>query len=273
MGYEKMKNEYLPIIAKIESFKEEARDIRTFVFSVSNENCFAYKPGQFMMFSVFGYGEAAFAFSSFPARDGKIEVTVAKVGKLTTQLFSMKPGDKLGIRGPFGNGFDINALKNRDSIIVAGGMGMGALKPLVEALILERKSFGRIDILFGARTPQDMPFKDDINLWSEKNDVNIETTVDFPDENWKGKKGVVGLLLDNFKINPLGTTAFVCGPNAMLSSVFSSLLKNGLDKRDIITSLERQMKCGIGFCGHCRIDDKYVCTDGPVFRYDEIELL
>lgn len=266
-----MTNEYIPIIAKIESFKEEAGDIRTFVLSVSAGNCFTFKPGQFIMLSVFGYGEAAFAPSSFPVKDWEFKITVAKVGKLTTQLFAMKPGDKLGIRGPFGNSFDIDAVKNRDIILVAGGMGMGALKPLIEALILERKSFRGIDILFGARSPQDMPFKDDINLWSGKNDVGVKTTVDFPDASWEGENGVVGLLLDNLEINPLNTTAFVCGPDAMLGSVFAGLLKKGLDKSHIITSLERQMKCGIGFCGHCRIDDKYVCTDGPVFRYDEIE--
>ena len=266
-----MTNEYLPIITNIESFKEEAENIRTFVFSVPVENCFDFKPGQFTMLTVFGYGEAAFAPSSFPLKEGRIKITVAKVGKLTAQLFSMKPGDKLGIRGPFGNSFDIDAVRKRDIIVVAGGMGMGALKPLIEALILERKSFGKIDILFGARTWKDMPFKDDINLWSERNDVRVETTVDFPDENWKGKKGVVGLLLDNLKINPHNTTAFVCGPDVMLDSIFASLIRKDMRKKDIITSLERQMKCGIGFCGHCRINDKYVCTDGPVFRYDQIE--
>ncbi|OGL44019.1 MAG: hypothetical protein A2W05_07380 [Candidatus Schekmanbacteria bacterium RBG_16_38_10] len=266
-----MTNEYLPIIAKIESFKEEAENIRTFVFSLPIKNCFDFKPGQFIMLSVFGYGEAAFAPSSFPVKDGRIKITVAKVGKLTTQLFSMKTGDKLGIRGPFGNCFDINAVKKRNIIAIAGGMGMGALKPLIEALILKRKSFGKIDIFFGARTRQDMPFKDDVNLWSERKNVRVETTVDFPDANWKGKKGVVGLLLDDLKIDSLNTSAFVCGPDAMLDSIFSCLIRKGMRKKDIITSLERQMKCGIGFCGHCRIDDKYVCTDGPVFRYDEIE--
>ena len=266
-----MIDEHVPFIARIDSNNEEARGVRNFIFSIPGDSMFSYKPGQFIMLSVFGYGEAAFAPSSFPAKNNSIEVTVASVGRLTAQLFSMEPGDTVGIRGPFGNGFNLDKVKGKNIIIVAGGMGMSALKPLIEAIFLDRNSFNKIEILYGAKTLSDMPFRKELGFWSEIKNVSIEITVDFPDKNWKGRRGVVGSLLDNMKIDSENTFAFVCGPHSMLPSVFKRLIKMKMKKNHIITSLERQMKCGIGFCGHCRIKDKYVCTDGPVFSYDEIE--
>ena len=264
-------NDHLPLIAKIEEVKEQTKGIKTFVFSIGKEINFPYKAGQFIMLSIFGFGEGAFSPSSFPVKDGRIEVTIARVGKMTTRLFEMERGEKVGIRGAFGNGFDLESARERDILLIAGGIGMGALKPLLDALLLDRNSFGRIDLLFGARTPADMPFKEDLELWGKSKALNIKTTVDSPDGSWKGRVGFVSLLLDEFKTDARTTTAFVCGPPQMLPSVFERLIAKGFGKNRIITSLERQMKCGIGFCGHCRINENYVCTDGPVFSYDEIE--
>jgi len=271
LGRAGMTNEYLPLIAKIEEVKEQTKGIRTFVFSIGKDTDFSYKAGQFIMLSVFGFGEGAFSPSSFPVKDGKIEVTIARVGKLTTRLFEMERGARVGIRGAFGNGFDLERVRGRDILLVAGGIGMGALKPLLEVLLLNRNLFGRIDLLFGTRTPSDMPFKEDLELWEKSKALNIKTTVDSPDGNWKGDVGFVSLLLGDFKTDAGKTTAFVCGPPQMLPSVFERLLAKGFNTNQIITSLERHMKCGIGFCGHCRINENYVCTDGPVFSYDEIE--
>jgi NAD(P)H-flavin reductase len=271
-----MQNAYLPDLAEIASIRDETYDTRTFglrFVDPARWEAFQYRPGQFVEVSVFGVGEAPFCLAS--PRDGTdtFEVTVRSAGSVTDALHGLKVGDQLGVRGPLGNGFPFDEVKGRDILFVGGGIGLPPLRPLIWDMLSNRGDFGKMTVLYGARTPGDLVYKDDLERWRGRDDVDFMVTVDVGDETWTGNVGVVGTLFPKAEISPETTAAFVCGPPIMIRFVVRDLLSMGFAEEDIYTTLERHMRCGVGKCNHCLIGDKYVCKDGPVFSYRQMKTM
>jgi len=267
-----MENPYLPNLAVINDVKELTYDTKLFVLSFKDKNVqenFIYKPGQFVEIGVFGFGEAPISITSSPFVKNCFELCIKNMGNVTNKLHQMKKNDNVYIRGPYGNGFPFDEVKNKDVLFVAGGIGLAPLRGLINEMLAHRNSFGKIQVLYGARTPEDMIFTDELKGWGEK--IKVLTIVDKGDFRWKGNVGVVGTLLTNIKDETKNTVAFVCGPQIMIKFVIKDLVKLGFKDEVIITTLERKMQCGIGKCGHCNIGGKYVCIDGPVFTYKQIK--
>jgi len=264
---------FLPRIATILTQRDETPDTRTYGLRLRDdygEERFDFRPGQFLELSVFGVGEAPFCLASSPTQQGYVEVTVRRTGELTNALHAMGPGDEVGIRGPCGNGFDLGAAEGRDLLFVAGGIGLPPLRGLIWNVLDERDRFGRVTILYGARTPTDLVYKDELRSWDEREDVRFFVTVDRAEAGWKGNVGMVPILLEMAELRPASTLAYVCGPPVMIKFVIQDLLMRGFAEENVISTLERTMQCGVGKCNHCCIGHLYVCRDGPVFNYRQI---
>jgi len=264
-----MKNPYVPQPATIKEVKKETSDVVTLKFSLDSGNL-NYKPGQFLEVSVFGVGEAPISIASTPNQK-EMELSVKKVGSVTSELHKLSVGDKIWIRGPYGNGFPIEKLRGKDVIFVGGGIGLPPLRSLINYMLNNRKDFGKLYILYGARTPVDLVFRDELEVWRTGKNVEVHLTVDKAVEGWTGHVGVVPNLLKKIKPDIKKTYAVICGPEIMIKFTVKALLEMGFPENQIIFTLERMMKCGIGKCGRCNIGSKYVCIDGPVFSYDEIK--
>lgn len=263
-----MKSEsYMPRIARITGIRTENQDIRTFRLRLSGKGL-DFMPGQFVQVSVFGAGEAPISMCSCPFEKKYFEISVRNVGNVTGSLFRLKKGDAVGIRGPYGNGYPVEKLRGRDIVLVAGGVGLPPLNSVVEYIIKRREDYGSVCILYGARTPADLIFGERMEKW-KKRDMDVYFTVDRADEKWKGDVGVVTALFGKHKIT--GNIGMACGPPVMLKFVTQSFQEMGIKDADIYLSLERMMQCGVGKCGHCNIGSKYVCTDGPVFTYEQLK--
>jgi len=270
-----MRNEYLPIKAVIEKIVEESDDTKTFTLRLKDKSgsSFRYKPGQFLMLSLPGYGEAPFTFASCPRKDGRLEISVRRVGSLTEALHKLKEKDVVGIRGPYGNWFPLDKIKGKDILFIAGGCGLAPLRSLIQYALKNRKNFGKLEIVYGCRRPQDIFYKKEIKAWEADKDSNVHLTVDEPDETWGGSCGVVCVLLPKINVNPKTAMVFLCGPSVMIKFAIKDILRLGFKEQNIYASLERYMKCGIGKCGHCYVKGKYVCTDGPNFSYAQMKKL
>lgn len=228
-----------------------------------------HKPGQFVMVSVLGAGEAPISISSKPLPDKPtFELCVRSIGNLTKNLSLKKPGEKIWIRGPFGNGFTISDFTGKDILFVAGGLGIVPLRSLILSVLAKRRQFGRIYILYGAKRPGDLLFRDELKIWKDRDDIEFHMSVDLGDENWSGNIGVITTLFPFIKINPANTAAFVIGPPVMFRFILSEIKK--IPESQIYLSLERRMKCGVGKCGHCQINNVCVCMEGPVFTLEEL---
>jgi len=230
-----------------------------------------HEPGQFVMVSLLGVGEAPFSVSSSPTKLGSFELVVRNVGKLTNAINRLKAGDEVGIRGPFGNGFPVHILDGSDLLFVAGGIGIVPLHSLINYAIDNRRDFGKVNILLGCNRPEDMLFSDELDEWTKRLDINFECTVDRADSGWKGNIGLITSLIPGINLIPERTFAFVVGPPIMYKFVVAKLLEKEIPERQILISLERHMKCGLGKCGHCQINGIYCCQEGPVFSYDKIK--
>lgn len=230
-----------------------------------------HEPGQFVMVSLLGVGEAPFSVSSSPTKLGSFELVVRNVGKLTNAFNKLKAGDEVGIRGPFGKGFPVHILDGSDLLFVAGGIGIVPLHSLINYAIDNRRDFGKVNILLGCNRPEDMLFSDELDEWTKRLDVNFECTVDRADSGWKGNIGLITALIPGVNLVPERTFAFVVGPPIMYKFVIAKLLEKEIPERQILISLERHMKCGLGKCGHCQINGIYCCQEGPVFSYDKIK--
>jgi sulfhydrogenase subunit gamma (sulfur reductase) len=230
-----------------------------------------HEPGQFVMVSLLGVGEAPFSISSSPTKLGSFELVIRDVGKLTHALHRLKAGDEVGIRGPFGKGFPVHILEGSDLLFVAGGLGIVPLHSLINYAIHYRRDFGKVNILLGCGSPEDLLFSDELDEWTRRLDVNFECTVDRADSGWKGNIGLITSLIPGVNLDPVRTFAVVVGPPIMYKFVISMLLEKGIPERQILISLERHMKCGLGKCGHCQINGIYCCQEGPVFSYDKIK--
>ncbi|OGL45681.1 MAG: hypothetical protein A2161_08495 [Candidatus Schekmanbacteria bacterium RBG_13_48_7] len=270
-----MSNIYVPLKARILSITDETADVKTFELQLENEDKkkFDFLPGQFLEISYFGVGEAPFCISSSPTKTSAFDITVRAVGSVTQGLHRLKVNDIMGIRGPVGNNFPFETVKGRNILFVGGGIGLPPLRSLINYMLDNRDDYGEIMILYGARTPNDRVYKKELIEWNKKADIKFLETVDVGDATWKGNVGVVTTLFKEIQPDPKKTTAFTCGPPIMIKFVIQSLLKIGFDPENIVTTLERYMKCGIGKCGHCAVGQKYICVDGPVFTFAEIQQL
>lgn len=266
-----IENPYLPEPARIVRHYDLIEDHRFFQIrhlDMEKAMSFTYSPGQFIMVSIPGVGEAPFSISSSPSRPGILELGVRKMGKMTEALFQKKDNDVIYIRGPYGNGFKLDQMKNRDIIILAGGLGVIPLRSILYYVLDNRDKFGRVFFMYGARNPSEILFKTEFFQLKEREDIECLYTVDKADDTWSGNVGVVTKLFSQLpEIDPRRTTAVVCGPPVMYKFVIDEFLKLKIPKNQIQLSLERRMKCGVGKCGHCALDHLYTCDDGPVFTY------
>jgi len=263
---------YLPKPAKIEDIIIENSQIKTFVLSFTDRaysESFTFEPGQFMMLSVPHCGEAPISIASSPASPGPLSLSVRKAGKLTKALLELQEGAVIGLRGPYGNFFPMPEFADTDLLFVAGGIGLAPLRSVIETCLADRGRYGKITILYGSRTPSDIAFRKDIDSWRQVPGVNCLLTVDQGEPGWQENVGVVTTLFEQAEING-AQTALVCGPPLMIRAVLAELSRRGLKDENIITTMERHMKCGVGVCRHCHMDDKLVCVDGPVFNLAQL---
>ncbi len=269
-------NVYLPHIAVIEKIIDETPTVRTFHFNFKDDGLreeFTFESGQFGEYSVFGIGEAPFCISSSPTRRDHLEFALQRVGKVTNALHRLGVGAEIGFRGPYGNGFPLDFLQGKNLVFVAGGIGLAPLRSLIWNVIDNRDKYEKVDIVYGARSPADLCFKYDLDTWGKDKTVNMVTTVDKGDESWTGKVGFVPQVLEQVAPSASNAVAIVCGPPIMIRFTFPVLEKLGFTPEQMITTLEKRMKCGIGKCGRCNIGNLYVCRDGPVFTYAQIKSL
>lgn len=264
---------YVPRLAELVNVEELTPREKVFEFKFKDREELGHRPGQFVEVSVMGVGEAPISISSSPTRDGTFQLAIRKVGNVTNALHSMEKGAIVGIRGPFGNGFPLSALEGKDVLLIAGGIGLFPLRSLVQYVVDRRDSFGRVIFLFGARSPAERLFLDELAAWSQSPEIEFHETVDKGDESWQGNVGVITTLIPKVDFDPRKTMAVVVGPPVMYRFVIGELKKRGVPDEQIIMSLERRMKCGVGKCGHCQINDVYVCQEGPVFTLAQLRNL
>ena len=267
-------NVYLPHIAIIEKIIDETPGVRTFHFNFKDEELreeFTFDSGQFGEYSILGIGEAPFCVSSSPTRRDHLEFTAQQVGRLTNALHRLSVGAEIGFRGPYGNSFPLDFLKGKNLVFIGGGIGLAPLRSLIWNVIDNRGKYKNIDIIYGARSPVDLCFKYDLDAWEKDKTVSMVTTVDKGDESWTGREGFVPQVLEQVAPSPENAVAIVCGPPVMIRFTFPVLDKLGFTPAQMITTLEKRMKCGIGKCGRCNIGNLYVCRDGPVFTYAQIK--
>ncbi len=264
-----------PEIATVAEVKDEISEVKTFYLTFDNkevEKNFRIRSGQFIMCTIFGAGEFAVSLPPSPEND-RFHISVRAVGKVTNALHKLQAGDKLAIRGPFGNGFPFEEIKGKNVVYVAGGIGLIPLRSSIVHVLQHREEFGRIILIYGSRSPQDLMYQANIREWMDIDGFETYITIDNPVEGWKGETGFVHTLIDKANVPVDNTVAFVCGPPVMFNSVIGELMKRGLSDEHILSTLERHMKCGIGKCQHCAIGRTLVCTDGPVYTYRQIKTL
>lgn len=270
-------NPYQPHTARLVRIYRMVDDNWLFTFRFLNDELaatFRHRPGQFIMLSVPGAGEAPISISSPPSRPGVLELCVRRVGRVTNALYRLSTNDVVGIRGPYGNGFPSEDLRGSDLLLVAGGLGMAPLRSLLWYALDHRDQFNNITVMYGAKTPDHMLFRDELVSLVDRPDLTCLLTVDdAPPGTWKNHVGLLPKLFDYASIDPLRTYAAVCGPPVVYRFILERLLALGFTKDRILMSLERRMKCGVGKCGHCSIGYKSTCLEGPIFTYwDAINL-
>ena len=267
-------NVYLPHIVVIEKIIDETPNIRTFHFNFKDKKLqkeFSFESGQFGEYSVFGIGEAPFCISSSPTRRDHLEFTAQRVGRVTNALHRLSVGTEIGFRGPYGNSFPLGYLQGKNLVFVGGGIGLAPLRSLIWNVIDNRDKYKNIALIYGARSPADLCFKYDLDAWGKNKTIKSVTTVDRGDESWTGKVGVVPKILEEVAPSAKNAVAIVCGPPIMIRFTFPVLTKLEFTPEQMLTTLEKRMKCGIGKCGRCNIGNIYVCRDGPVFTYAQIK--
>jgi NAD(P)H-flavin reductase len=264
------KDPMLPLPFRIEKVRRDLSDTFTMELVPAEGGEFAFKPGQFNMLYVFGVGEVPISISGDPADRSVLVHTTRAVGAVTTALDALKVGDMVGVRGPYGTAWPIEGAYGQDVVFVAGGVGLAPLRPAIYHAMTNRERFGKVMVLYGARTPEDILYKKELERWRGRFDMDVVVTVDRATGKWGGNVGVVTNLVAKGGFDPLHTTAFVCGPEVMMRYGASALEKKGVGRDTIWVSMERNMKCGVGLCGHCQWGSHFVCKDGPVFRYDRV---
>lgn len=267
-----MNNIYLPKIVKIKGIENQSPTVKLFRVEnkfPKNKNGMYFIPGQFFLLGEIGYGEAPFGALSSPYEKKYLEFAIRKAGNVTNYLHTLKTGDAIEIRGPLGNGFPLNFMKEKDAVLITGGCGIPPIASLIEYIIKNREHFGNVYLLYGAKTPDELLLKDRLERW--KKSIDIILTIDKPHPDWHGYVGFVSELVKDIKINELDAVAAMCGPGPMMDALEKILKPLGISDRRIFVNVERKMQCGLGKCQHCTIGGKYTCLDGPVFTYDQIE--
>lgn len=263
---------FLPAFVRILNIRQLTPLEKVFTLSLPNGKPLGHRPGQFVEVSMLGVGEAPISISSSPSRsEQSFELCVRNVGDVTGALHRLQVGDKIGIRGPFGRGFPFEKFRGKDVLFAPGGLGLAPLRSLINQVLDERAMYGRVILLYGAKTPGELLFKDELKTWGERSDLELLVTVDRGDETWTGNTGVITTLFRNISVYPRNTVAITCGPPVMYRFVLMELFGKGIPEGNIYLSLERRMKCGVGKCGHCQINNVYACQSGPVFSYKEIK--
>ncbi len=233
----------------------------------------AFGPGQFTMLYAYGIGEVPISISGDPAESALLVHTIRAVGTVTRALEQCRKGDVLGVRGPFGTCWPVDEVVGKDLVLVAGGIGLAPLRPVLYRLLARRERYGRISLLYGTRTPDDIIYRDELEEWRGRLDLNVQVTVDRAGSGWRGNVGAVTTLLHRVEFDPANTLAMFCGPEVMMRFTILALMKQGLQTEQMYLSMERNMKCGIGLCGHCQLGPFFICKDGPVFPYDRVKRL
>ncbi len=264
---------WMPVPARILSVKHENKNTRTYTLEFVDESVrrmYAFAPGQFNMLYVPGVGEAAISISSDPASTRRVEHTIRTVGSVTRAVERMGPGGLVGLRGPFGQGWPMHRMEGRHVVIVAGGIGIAPLRPVIYQILRDRQRYGRVILLYGCRNPGDRVFASELEKWEEERSIQVLVTVDNATEGWTGPVGVVTHLLRRVRVNARDTVVLVCGPKILNRVAARNFLQLHVPEEQVFVSLERSMNCGFGRCGHCQYGRFFVCKDGPVFCFADI---
>lgn len=259
--------------ARIHSVRPEINAVTTYELRLEDRRVrrrFAFRPGQFNMLYLPGIGEAAISISSDAGQRNSLLHTVRRVGNVTRALTRLNVGDQILLRGPFGSSWPLEACRGQDVVIAAGGLGLAPLRPALYEIIARRRQYGRVTLAYGARNPSELLYAGEYDAWRQKG-IDVQTTVDFGDEQWTGRIGVVTTLLAGLRIDPDNTSLLTCGPEIMMRFAIDEAISLGLSRERISLSLERNMNCAVGLCGHCQLGPTFVCKDGPVFPYVRIE--
>ncbi len=251
--------------------RRELRDTWTLELEPVAGEPLRVQPGQFTMIYAFGIGEVPISVSG--AIDGPLVHTVRSVGAVSQAICASQPGAVLGVRGPYGNAWPVEAAAGSDVVVVAGGIGLAPLRPAVYELLRRRAEFGEVALLYGSRTPGDLLFARELQRLRGRFDLQVDVTVDSADTGWRGKVGVAPKLITGARFDPDSAVALVCGPEIMMHFTARALLERGIPAERIYLSMERNMRCGLGHCGHCQLGPTLICRDGPIYRYDEMEEL
>ena len=261
---------FVPQVYRVDHVRRELSDTVTLEFTPRSGARPAFEAGQFNMLYAFGVGEIAISMSGDRANESTFVHTVRGVGTVSGAIAKLEVGATIGLRGPFGTSWPVAAAEGSDIIIVAGGLGLAPLRPAIYEILANRRRYGRVVILFGTRNPDEMLFRHELEQWRQRLDVDIEVTVDHANPDWHGHVGVVPALIPHADFDPEETVALVCGPEVMMRFTISALRDAGIAPDRIYLSMERNMKCAIGLCGHCQFGPTFVCKDGPVMRFDKI---
>ncbi len=263
---------YVPGGAWISKIEPLTAMEKVFTIELPRGQSLGHRPGQFVEVSLFGVGEAPISISSSPSRsNGKFELCVRKVGDVTKAMHNLKEGATIGVRGPFGHPFPLDEFKGKDILFAPGGLGLAPARSVINQVLDQRGDFGRVIILYGAKNPGELLFKDELKTWGQRNDLELLLTVDRGDDTWNGNVGVITTLFPKITVNPHNTVAITIGPPIMYKFVLMELLGKGIPEDQIWLSLERRMKCGVGKCGHCQINGIYCCQQGPSLNYAQIK--
>ena len=265
---------YRPWEARITSIIPLTETEKLYEFRLVDERvraAFHHEPGQFVIISILGVGEAPIAICSSPAKSGFFELTIRKAGAVTGALSKMQCGDIIGVRGPYGRPFPFEEMKGSDMLLVAGGTGIAPLRSLINNIHDEREAFGKVVIIYGSRTSKTIMFKNQFDMWRHRSDFELYLPLSQPEDDWNGDVGYAGDMFQYIDLNPDNTYGAICGPPVMYGSVIEEMRKKGIDYDHIYMSFERHMKCGMGKCGHCHVGHQYCCLDGPVFNYWEAQ--
>lgn len=267
-------NVYLPRVGRIAAIEEEtrgARAIKTFKVEFPDDDEFGHDCGQCAMLSIFGKGESMISIASSPLVKGFKQFSIMKMGRVTTAFHDAKVGDLIGIRGPYGNKFPLDAWRGKDLVFIGGGVGLAPIWPVIQTAVARREEFGKITVFYGARSSRDIMYKADFEAL--KSSADVQLSVDAPEEGWPGYVGFVPANLLDKAPNPSNAVAITCGPPIMIKFVIQNLEKLGFGDEQIYTTIENKMKCGVGKCGRCNVGKDYVCVKGPVYSWAELKKL